>query len=143
MKSTKHLSLIVAVILLFQSLACGQFPSQVGVHLPTPSETPDAALTASIPTASLYPTLTSSPLPSITATISISTPALSPSLASLRIAFTYDKKIWLWQNGIAEPLTGIEEYTHTPVRISDDGEIIAFARDGLWLINSDGSQERR
>jgi Tol biopolymer transport system component len=59
----------------------------------------------------------------------------------LRIAFTYGGKLWLWQNGRTQHLTSLEGYAG--VNISDDGEIIVFARDGeLWGINSDGSNER-
>jgi hypothetical protein len=59
----------------------------------------------------------------------------------LRIAFTHDQELWLWQNEIAQPLTNLEGYAR--VNISDDGETIVFARDGgLWAISSDGTNER-
>src|SRR5262250_2158238 len=70
------------------------------------------------------PTRLSSPFPSVTApTTSLPTevpptPTLSPALASLRIAFGYDHKLWLWQNAIPRPLTGLE--SHALFKISDD-----------------------
>lgn len=132
MKSAKQLSLVLmGAIGLFYSFACERFPTKVDVHLPTPSRTPNTTFTASIPT--------SSPSPTFTSTAIASTSALPPSPASLRVTFTYNDQLWLWQDGTAQPLT---DACNCNVRISDDGEIIAFLRDGLWVINSDGSNER-
>lgn len=128
MKPAKQLSLIIGILLLFQSLACGLFSKGVDVPLPTPSST-------------IWATSTVQPTSSLTTTPTmISTPTLSPSLASLRVVSSYDKQLWLWQNGTARSLTAVGEYTEA--YISDDGERIAFSEDGLRVINSDGSNER-
>lgn len=115
----------VGALVLFLFAACGQFPSE-----PIP--------TISVPTQTPVPTNT--PPPTHTAVPPTSTATLSPSLASVRIAFTYEEKLWLWQNGTSQPLTSVHE--GASVNISDDGNLIAFTRDGLWVINSDGSNER-
>lgn len=100
-----------------------------------------------LPTSTPYPSVTASPSPSPTPTPTsfpttpLPSPTLSSSLSSLRIAFTYDKQLWLWNKGTMRPLTNLEGYAR--VNFSDDGNLIAFARDGeLWIINSDGSNER-
>jgi hypothetical protein len=102
----------------------------------------------SIPTLPVIPKATSSPLPptpSYTTTPPPTpippTPTFPSSLSSLRIAFTDEKKIWLWQNGTANLLTTVEGYSN--VELSNDGEIVAFKRNGLlWVINADGTSEQ-
>lgn len=118
---------LVGVTMLFLLVACGQFPSESVTTLSVPTQTP-------LPTNTPHPTTT---------VLSLTIPAtatLSPSLASTRIAFTYEKKLWLWQNGTAQPLTSVND--GASINISGDGEIIAFTRDGLWVIDSDGRNER-
>jgi hypothetical protein len=99
----------------------------------TPTTTPTPGLPTQIP-----PTTTPSPTP----TPSGPTPTFPPSLASLRIAYTDNGKLWLWHQGRVTPLTEVDEAT-VRVRITDDGQVIAFRRQsGLWAINRDGSGER-
>lgn len=127
MRRSKWFLFLVSFASLFPLISCRQLP---GESVPT--------LIAS----TLTPFLTNTPYPTITSLSPTASPTatLSASLASVRIAFTYEGKLWLWQNGIASPLTSIND--NASVNISDDGKIIAFTRDGLWVINSDGSNER-
>lgn len=128
MRKKRRFLFLVSVGLLVQLVACGQLP---GESVPTSL----AVIVTQTPyfTDMPYPTMTSlSPTNS-------PTPTLSSSLASVRIAFTYDGKLWLWQNGTTQPLTSVND--GASVNISDDGEMVAFTRDGLWVINSDGSNE--
>lgn len=68
-------------------------------------------------------------------------PALPPSFSSLKIVYAVDGQIWLWEKEESRPITKVEGYAQ--VRISDDGSLIAFRRaDGLWVIDSDGSNAR-
>jgi hypothetical protein len=88
------------------------------------------------------PTATHTPNPS--PTIPLPTPTLSPSLTSLQIAFVDDdRQIWLWENETIRPLTNSNLEGYVQVKISDDGSLIAFSSNSeLWVINSDGSNER-
>ncbi len=93
-----------------------------------------------------YPVETSVPTPTLTliptATIIRPTATFPPSLASLRIAFTSEKKLSLWYRGETKLLTEMEEGTAL-VKISSDGEIIAYKlSSGLWSINADGTGKR-
>lgn len=89
----------------------------------------------------LIPTATSSPMPTVTTSPTAhATPTLSPELNSLRIVFTNAGQLWLWENGTARPLTSSDEPGRAT--ISDDGQLIAFRKQGLSLIQSDGSNER-
>lgn len=56
----------------------------------------------------------------------------------LRIAYIRDDNIWLWEEGLAtRQLTNLGPVVN--VRISDDGQIVAFTRQGeLWAIPADG-----
>ena len=97
------------------------------VVLRTPSSTP-------FPTTMFTMTPSRTPVPS-------SSPTFPPSLSYLQVVYSDRKNVWLWQNGVASLLTTIEGYTH--LKLSDDGKLVAFKRDGLlWVINSDGTGER-
>jgi Tol biopolymer transport system component len=71
-------------------------------------------------------------------------PTAIPEATELRVAFVkateHGNNVWLWveDSGDAVPLTingGVGD-----VRISDDGEIVAFTRgDGLWTVGSEGA----
>ena len=68
-----------------------------------------------------------------------------PAPAGLRVAFVKNGDIWLWtaEEREATLLTSAGDGIGT-VKISDDGEIVAFRRgDELWKINSDGTGERQ
>ncbi|MDY6877101.1 MAG: hypothetical protein SWK90_12995 [Chloroflexota bacterium] len=68
-----------------------------------------------------------------------------PAPSGLCIAFVEDGDIWLWtaEEREATLLTSADDHIDT-VKISDDGEIVAFRRgDELWTINSDGTGERQ
>jgi dipeptidyl aminopeptidase/acylaminoacyl peptidase len=75
------------------------------------------------------------------------THTLIPPSTELRVAFVnateHGNNVWLWTEtqGEAVPLTkdgGVGD-----VRMSDDGEIVAFTRgDGLWIVDSDAARER-
>ena len=118
---------LVSVMVLFLFVACGQFPSESAPTMSVPTQTPFLTNTPRSTNTALSPTIPA-------------TATLSPSLASVRIVFTYEEKLWLWQGGTAQPLTSVND--GASINISDDGEIIAFTRDGLWVINSDGRNER-
>lgn len=88
-------------------------------------------------------TITPSPAPSLTpsATMPLPTPTLPPSLSSLQIVFSDQTQLWIWQNGINQLIKKGEGFVQ--VKISDDGSLIAFNRNfELWVIDSDGSNER-
>lgn len=120
--------LLVSVGVLLQLVACGQMPNVTVVP------------TLSVTTKTPYPSLTPDPTNALVVPAISPTSTLSSSLATVRIAYIYEGKLWLWQNGTARPLTSVKD--GSSVNISDDGEVIAFTRDGLWVVNSDGSNER-
>jgi hypothetical protein len=71
-------------------------------------------------------------------------------LSTLRIVYTDDEKLWIWENGESRLLTESLEYANPfetdHVVISGDGNLIAFGT-GYWgdqvhVINVDGSDER-
>jgi len=74
-----------------------------------------------------------------------------PAPAGLHVAFVKDGDIWLWTAEEREATGGRRLSALTSagdgidtVKISDDGEIVAFRRgDELWTINSDGTGERQ
>jgi hypothetical protein len=69
------------------------------------------------------------------------TPTLPPELSALRIVFTHEQKLWVWQNHTSTSLTNLDGPAQ--INISDDGDVIAFQWNGLWVINSDGANERQ
>jgi dipeptidyl aminopeptidase/acylaminoacyl peptidase len=81
--------------------------------------------------------------PTIEETVTLEpTPTVTPLPSVLQVAFAADGNVWLWREGeAATPLTTTGEVED--VRISGDGQIIAFTRSGeLWAVNSDGTGER-
>lgn len=100
--------------------------------LPTPTSTP-------LPTRELL-VLVTPPSPTFPAPL-IGEP-LPPSLASLQLVVRTEHTLWLWRNGLSTPLIAAETIS-SPI-LSSDGSMIAFRRAGeLWVINRDGSDERR
>ncbi|MDY7078393.1 MAG: hypothetical protein SXV54_15860 [Chloroflexota bacterium] len=121
----------VFVFILFFLTACGTL--EIGIeHTPTDA---DQVTQAATPGAEVIPT----PAPTLTPI---------PAATELRVTFVrvteHGNNVWLWVEGEreAEPLTkdgGVGD-----VKISDDGEIVAFTRGGgLWMVRSDGTEERR
>ncbi len=110
----------------------------------TPQNSFSGSSTPYPPPVSPFPTftLTATATPTITFTPTLirPTPTLPPSLASLKIAFCNNNKLWLWQNGNATPLTDVDGSCWP--RISSDGKEIAFMQGGLWVINSNGTDKR-
>ena len=90
----------------------------------------------------LAPTSTPTPVP-------ILTPLPRPS--ALHVAFVKDGDVWLWQDDPGPDTAVGKEAVRvtsggnaTDVRISGDGEVLAYVQDGeLWAVEVDGSHERR
>ena len=61
----------------------------------------------------------------------------------LRVAFVQEGNVWLWSQGReATALTSTGDVDS--VKISDDGQVVAFTRGlELWAVNSDGAGERK
>lgn len=129
----KHNLCLIFIIPLFL-LACQSSSSNVYTQaVPSPKSETESAIVIQSPSPTPFPTLifttTPSPVP------------VPPSLSSLRVVYSDGKNVWLWQNDLATLLTTIEGYTD--VKLSDDGEFIAFKREGLlWVIHNDGTGER-
>ncbi len=116
-----------------ESFITAVYPPPESQNSYTPPSTPGYTATPSATT-----DLTNTPTP----TIIRPTPTLSQSLSSLRIVYTINGKLWLWTIIGSNLLTTINETT-TKVKLSDDGEVVAFNRDGgLWVINTNGTGER-
>jgi hypothetical protein len=100
---------------------------------PAPTEMPE-------PTFAPWPTLTQTITP--TATPIRPTATFPPSLASLRIAFAAEKKLFIWFKGETKLLADMEEDPYW-VRISSDGQIVAYQlSSGIWAINANGTGKR-
>ncbi len=126
-------TLLLVSTLLFT--ACGTL--EVGIeHTPTPADatkdtdqaTPTATPIANSPST---PEFTFTPIPTVT---------------KLRVAFVkvteHGNNAWLWTEGKGEAVPLTKNGGVGDVKISDDGEIVAFARgDGLWMVRSDGADE--
>lgn len=90
-----------------------------------PSRTP-------IPHRTAAPTRTPSP-----------TPTLDPAFNDVRIAYTTDSTLRLWQAGTSQRLADIDD-SISDISLSDDGQYIAFLkndRQELWLIDVDEKKE--
>ncbi len=113
---------LVTLLFLFLLAACQ--PEAGSPVPPTPDGTNPASQTEQ-PT--LVPVSTDIPLPSV--------------YAAIRIAYTAQEQIWLWENGETIPLTSAN--TDTPLAFSTSGDQIAFIRDGeLLTIHIIGTDER-
>ncbi len=74
-------------------------------------------------------------------------PPLILAATELRVAFVKDTEhgnnVWLWTEDEREAIPLTKDGGVGNVKISDDGEIVAFTRgDGLWMVKSDGTDER-
>ena len=99
-----------------------------------PPTSPVATSTrAATPTHTLQPTASPTPAPTLT-------PTQEGSV--LRVAFVKEDNVWLWSAGAeARALTSSGGVTR--VKISDDGEVVAFTRGlEMWAVNRDGTGER-
>jgi hypothetical protein len=71
----------------------------------------------------------------------------TPEAGALRVVYTKDGNLWLWQEGNIRQLTSSGD-AYNP-NLSPDGRTIAFLRPAgdfhteLWAIDQDGSNERR
>ena len=106
-----------------------------------------AAETATIPESEkqMVPTGTSE-TENTTATESIPPQPVIPS--GLKVAYIKDGDIWLWSSDDTKSQLTSSGMVYA-LNISDDGQVIAFLRQvddfhaELWVINSDGTNERR
>ena len=124
------------VILIIFASAC--VPTQVSRGLATPTVFVQVDEVPVKPTS----TLVAAPTPSV---------ALPAALGNrLRVVYAKNGTIWLWDSASAprqltasraDPATKIEERDRSP-KISDDGLVVAFIRDGdLWAMNVDGGHQ--
>lgn len=111
------LPLLMACALLGENLPLSPSAS------PSPAMEPTASAPSSVPT--LVPTPTSAP-------------------ASLQMVFSTTDGIFLWREGAGTRfLTAGDRDLPSRVRLSQDGQVIAFLRGGeLFAINADGTGER-
>jgi dipeptidyl aminopeptidase/acylaminoacyl peptidase len=110
------------------SVSVVETPTGAVTTMPRPTGDATEATSLGTPTSTVpLPTITASPIPG------------SPVL---RVAFARDGNVWLWEEGReARVLTSAGGVTS--VQVSDDGAVIAFMRgDELWMIRSDGTDER-
>lgn len=137
MKPNRYLLFLLPLFL----LACQPASSNISTQsLSSALSQTEPAIVIQPPSFTPFPTTIFSTTPSQTLAPP-SSPTLPLSLSSLRVVYSDGKNIWLWQNGVVAVLTTIEGYTD--VKLSDDGELVAFKRDGLvWVIHSDGTDER-
>jgi len=130
------ISLLVFTLLL--SSACGTL--EIGIEVtPTPGDVAAATATEVAAPATDSTEVPPTPMP---------TPTPIPPATELRVAFVnvteHGNNAWLWteETGEAVPLT--KDGGVIDVKISDDGELVAFTRgDGLWMVRSDGAGERQ
>lgn len=119
-------------------------PVQINPPNPYPYPGPEqpVSIAPATPSATETPLPTFPHAPSPSPTLVRSTPDFPESLLSLRVAYIAQGKLWLWSMGESTFLADVDD-TSYKVRISSDGNVVAFTREsGLWAINSDGSGER-
>lgn len=128
----KH-PLLALLVLLISALACG---------LPAPASPP-----AGGPTPDMVATMVAATLTAVAAAppdeAASPTPApASPSAGVLTVVYAQRGNLLLWREGASPRVltsTGLDEQP----RISDDGQVVAFLRNGeLYAIRADGSGER-
>jgi Tol biopolymer transport system component len=92
------------------------------------------------------PALTESP-PAQPATAAPEAAPSTPQAGDLRVVYTKNGDLWLWQNGQTTQLTNTGD-AYNP-SLSPDGQTVAFLRPAesfhteLWAIDLDGANERR
>jgi hypothetical protein len=99
--------------------------SPINVPIASPSVTPE-------------PTITASPTEI----------AIPDSLSSLRIVYSDDDRLWLWESGtnrtLAEGIEAMNLFDPEQIEFSSDGQWVAFTRgdEEVRVINVDGTDER-
>ena len=153
MSETKYrkpsiLTILLLVLLVLVPTGCGML--EVGVELtPTPDDAAAATVSALATESGSLATPVATPeadIPDVTPTPEPIKIEPTPILAAteLRVAFVKETELgnnaWLWTEGKGDALPLTKDGGVGDVRISDDGEIVAFRRgDGLWTIRSDGA----
>jgi hypothetical protein len=103
---------------------------------------PTVVPTASEPVrADLTPTPPGTPTPGVPGPGEATAVSVLPGVpAEIQVAFVFDDRLWLWQDGVGVPLTSLS--TASAFAFSSDGQQLAFARDdGLWVVTADGASE--
>jgi hypothetical protein len=152
---TKFMTMLHLIVLLPLLTACGLLDAGVEpVTTPALTPTPTAAGQTAVATevATETPTAEATATPPATATPAAEEPpaTLSPTATptpaaapALRVAYVKDNNVWLW-TADADPIALTQNGGVEDVILSDDGQRIAFKRGGqLWVVNSDGSDERQ
>lgn len=123
--------LLALFVLLLSALACG---------LPAPASPP-----AGGPTPDTVATMVSATLTAVASAPPAAPPSpapASPSAGLLTVVYAQRGNLLLWREGASPRVltsTGLDEQP----RISDDGQVVAFLRNGeLYAIRADGSGER-
>ena len=140
---------ILSILLLVFLTACGTL--EVGIESTVApgdvmSATATAILTENVDLATqpaTPPTETTDVPPT---PVSIPMPTPIPASTELRVAFVkateHGNNVWLWKEGEVEAVPLTKDGGVGDVKISDDGEIVAFTRgDGLWTVRADGADE--
>jgi hypothetical protein len=123
--------LLLSLLLL---TACGTL--EVGVETTIP---PGEAAATPTAVATLDAGATPAPDP-------VPMPTPIPASTELRVAFVnvteHGNNVWLWTEGEQEAVALTKDGGVGDVKLSDDGEIVAFTRgDGLWMVRSDGADD--
>ena len=140
-----NLTLLVLACALALSLACGTL--EMGVERTPPSvgqtaatETPPATPAPGAVTEVVTPHADASSTPA-------PAPTPLPPPTELRVVFVkvteHGNNAWLWTQAEREAMPLTKAGGVGGVKLSGDGEIVAFSRgDGLWMVRSDGADER-
>lgn len=125
---------IVLLALLLASLACS-LPFSTPTNEPAGPTLDVATLVAESLTAAAVGTVPAAPPLPETATP-------EPAPTNLNIAYARSGSIILWRDGVAPQTLTASSKDNSP-RISDDGQVVAFLRDGeLYSVLADGTGER-
>jgi Tol biopolymer transport system component len=113
----------------------------IASHTPSVTDTVTPRETPMGPTSEATVEQTQTARPTLTPTqASTATPEPGPLHAS--VAYVKEDNVWLWTSD-QEPMPLTDNRGVTDVKISDDGQVVAFARGNeLWMVRSDGTDER-
>ena len=127
----------VTIIVLFLT-ACGSLEIDIeqGGDISGNETAPTTVVLATEPADLATSEVIATPIPVDTATP-------IPAVTELRVAFVQDTEhgnnAWLWTEGDEQAMPLTKDGGVSGVKISDDGEIVAFRRGGgLWMVTSDG-----
>ena len=131
----KRKILLIGLLLLL-SLACGVVAE--GTPTPEIDQEDRVATIVAATMASPNESIAIEPSPGDSTSTELPPAETENETTGLRIAYIRDGNIWLWTEGFGtRQLTNMEDAGN--VKISDDGRLIAFTRQGeLWAITSDG-----